>query len=605
MKSVKYLGLVLLVMTLMVGGGLSVKAEGQIDFTGESLNEKLEAYIDERKEATASVSIAAFKEGEIVTEKQAGYIDVENQIEADANSIYEWGSVSKVLTWVAVMQLVEQGKIDLEQPISEYLPQVFMAKMNFKYPFTMKDVMNHQAGFQEVAYKEEFGQEEQVPDLETLLIKNQPAQVYQPGSYTAYSNWTASLAGYVVESLTGQPFYQYVNQNIFDRLGMKHTSIKPDWSDNPFVQEGRERSKAYSYTLESKESMGASIAHVGVYPAGAAAGTLADFAVFCSQFTAQETPLFEKVETLNQMKKASLNYSNHDLGRIYHGLWSIDAGKKVLGHPGNTQGFSSSFWFDPESNTGFVVMTNEVGETSYNYGLIELIYGPYQGEIQAEDDVAGLYSSARTVEQGFLRMIKYFSALLPISGTDQEGVFKMSLGNMPIKSLGDGVYHMSDGNGRDHLMIYDHDQERFESLFSDYLKLSGLQIGLSFGLVLYLLVIIVAAIVKGVYLLIKKLRKKLNPSKFAQLNRLGLLASLGIAILFFYFWLGASSYEPIRVMFLCLLAALLALMIVANFCYQLYNRSKQENQPRDLITACLYLPALIAVIFFQLYNFWS
>lgn len=107
-------------------------------------------------------------------------------------------------------------------------------------------ISNHQAGFQEVVYPVEFSKAEDIIDFEELLIASEPAQIYEPGTVTAYTNWSAALAAYVVESVLGMPFYRYVNENIFSKLGIKEASVKPDWSDNPFVQENRKNSKAYS-----------------------------------------------------------------------------------------------------------------------------------------------------------------------------------------------------------------------------------------------------------------------------------------------------------------------------------------------------------------------
>lgn len=239
--------------------------------------------------------------------------------------------------------------------------------------------MNHQAGFEEVIYPLEYTDEKAIPELKVKLLETQPAQAYQPGTVTAYSNCGTGLAAYLIEEQTGMPIYQYVQGNIFKPIGMKHTAIKADWSDNPWVKSQREKMKTYLLMEGISESYGPQISYISLYPAGSATGTISDFLTFCQKFTNAETPLFEKPETLEQMLSATSHYSN-GLARNYHGLWSLDYGAKLMGHGGNTQGFSSAFWFDTISNTGFAVMTNEVGETAYNYGLAELLYGPAQSE---------------------------------------------------------------------------------------------------------------------------------------------------------------------------------------------------------------------------------
>ncbi|WP_457777535.1 serine hydrolase domain-containing protein [Streptococcus uberis] len=80
-------------------------------------------YLKQRKDTTASLSIALFRDGQVTFQKHSGYMDLENKIPADKDSIYEWGSVSKTLIWVAMMQLVEKGKLDLNQSALTYLPK--------------------------------------------------------------------------------------------------------------------------------------------------------------------------------------------------------------------------------------------------------------------------------------------------------------------------------------------------------------------------------------------------------------------------------------------------------------------------------------------------
>ena len=194
---------------------------------------------------------------------------------------------------------------------------------------------------------------------------------------------------------------EYVKEHIFQVLGMDHTALLPDWSDNSLVQEGRRATKSYYLEEENSEDYGLAISHIALYPAGVCTGSFPDFVKFAQEFSKEESKLFKAKATWDLFRTASLNYSGSDLGRVYHGLWSLDLGRKLIGHAGNTSGFSSAFWFDPLSQTGLAVMTNEAGETYYNYGLLSAIYGPYPSprlELSAEDvkgsaDISGLYLS--------------------------------------------------------------------------------------------------------------------------------------------------------------------------------------------------------------------
>lgn len=119
-KNIFIVLITLLILLSSYQSVLAVKLNKE-NFSG--IDTLINEYIDERKEATASVSLGIFKDGEVIYEKYYGLIDVENKKSADKDSIYEWGSVTKALIWVSVMQLVEEGKIDLEEDINSYFSE--------------------------------------------------------------------------------------------------------------------------------------------------------------------------------------------------------------------------------------------------------------------------------------------------------------------------------------------------------------------------------------------------------------------------------------------------------------------------------------------------
>ncbi|KUP21048.1 hypothetical protein AWJ19_27405 [Paenibacillus sp. DMB5] len=104
------------------------------------------------------------------------------------------------------MQMVEQGKLDLRTDIREYLPEGFFRKLKYDEPITLLNLMHHNAGWQERYTDLFYRQEDDVPDLKEALRIAEPRQVYKPGTVLAYSNYGASLAGYIVERQSGQPF---------------------------------------------------------------------------------------------------------------------------------------------------------------------------------------------------------------------------------------------------------------------------------------------------------------------------------------------------------------------------------------------------------------
>lgn len=576
----------------------------------EQVQRIIESYIEEAKAGTAAVSIAYFQQGEVLYQTAYGHLDLDSQLENSDLAIFEWGSVSKALVWVSLAQLAEQGLVDFTADIRTYLPDDFPLKLSYEEPITILNLMNHNAGFQEVSYKVEYAEGEEIPGLEKVLRDSAPPQIYQPGKVTAYSNWGAALAGLIVEKVSGQPYYEYVKEHIFQVLDMNHTALLPDWSDNAFVQEGRSATKSYYLDEENSEDYGLAISHIALYPAGACAGTFSDFVKFAQEFSKEKSKLLSNKASWDLFRTASLNYSDSDLGRIYHGLWSLDLGSKLIGHPGNTGGFSASFWFDPLSQTGLAVMTNEAGETYYNYGILQAIYGPNSSprleasseETQRYVDISGLYYPLRTIHQGQARMTKYIGGLLPIS-REQTGY---SLGMMPeakINPLADDFYLQEMPNGLAFLNKYQ--EGILESFTTDYAILPLPELILAILLFIVLLVCLLFLVSRPVALLLRAKRKlTLRPYQLKAHHSLELAGVLGLTLFLSYLKFMPYKLTGISKVLIALISVGCSIPIIGNLADQIIARNKDKNSQGDLIWSAFSSLGVVAVFFFDLYQIW-
>ncbi|MBV9317000.1 MAG: serine hydrolase, partial [Gammaproteobacteria bacterium] len=172
----------------------------------------------------AGAVVAIVKDGEILTARGYGYADVAARKPVDPKlTLFRPGSVSKLFTWTAVMQLVEAGKIDLDADVNQYLD--FKIPARDGKPITMRNLMQHTAGFEEQA-KGVITENPKAPGFEALLKAWIPERVFAPGTTPAYSNYGASLAGYIVQRLSGEPFDSYIEKHIFDPLEMRHSSFR-------------------------------------------------------------------------------------------------------------------------------------------------------------------------------------------------------------------------------------------------------------------------------------------------------------------------------------------------------------------------------------------
>ena len=393
----------------------------------------IEDYIEEHKDTTAAVSIGIFRGEETIYKTAYGYANIEDQLKADDETVYEWGSTSKLLTWVSVMQLWEEGKIDFQVDVKEYLPEGFFTKLKYDNPITMINLMNHNAGFEDIVFEMCADNESGILSLEDALKVTEPNQVYEPGRVSAYSNWSTSLAGYIVERISGQAFYEYVQEHIFQPLNMNRTGLDPIYSDNPWVKSKLLEAEGYTYNLMPMEG---GLFYLNLYPAGSTAGTLDDIIKFAKALLPNSDgseKLFKKKETLTKMLSPTLKYPASEVDYINHGLWSHEYNVQALGHGGNTSMYSTYLIFDPVSCVGTVIMTNQASECTYNYGIPPMIYGEL-GAMVFEDgrsntrEISGLYYSARTTRSGIAKMYTLIN-LQPYS-VDEDGNLSSSLPGM-------------------------------------------------------------------------------------------------------------------------------------------------------------------------------
>ena len=394
----------------------------------DDIGSAIETWAGENPDAYVSFVTSVFNKDEVLYEGAFGYSDRENEVLADSETVYEWGSVSKLTVWVSVMQLYEQGKIDLEADVREYLPEDFFQNLKYDEPVTMLHLMNHTAGWGEGTWALQVDNVDDIVSLEQALRDTEPPQIYRPGEVCSYSNWGAALAGYIVERISGMSYADYVHQNIFEPLGMEHTSILPDHSDNEWVQNKRKELVAYSTFYGNQwDEEGHELIYINLYPAGAVTGTVSDMARFAQSFVSDDCPLFEKKETRDLLLSPTLYLGDTDIVVNCHGFWAEDRGSvHLLGHSGGTNSCLTNLLFDTESGLGMVFMTAG-GQPE----IPTIVFGDtpafdsdgYSSSVTSQGSLAGIYAGCRSVRHGIYRICGLFSILpLTYSGNNTYDV---------------------------------------------------------------------------------------------------------------------------------------------------------------------------------------
>jgi len=144
---------------------------------------------------------------------------------------------------------------------------IHFTKLSYDTPITMMNLMNHNAGWQDITTDLYIEDKEDLKELGEALRFIEPEQVNKPGTVVTYSNWGAALAGYIVERVSGQSFGEYVHEYIFEPLGMERTALSSDLSDNEAVSKKRNEEKCY--TIDNV-SLGTCQYYLSLYPAGMA-----------------------------------------------------------------------------------------------------------------------------------------------------------------------------------------------------------------------------------------------------------------------------------------------------------------------------------------------
>ncbi|MFK3938135.1 serine hydrolase domain-containing protein [Alkalihalobacillus sp. NPDC078783] len=376
-------------------------ASGQETPSGIPISD-IETTIDEYVDdwignTTAGASVQIIKNHEVVFSKGYGFADIKENVAMDpTETIMEWGSVSKLLVWISLMQLAEQGELDLTDDIQAYLPEGFLTKVSKEEPITLLDLMHHTTGFEDNVFDLGFSTPEYVTSLEEGLKIAEPNQVYSPGEVVAYSNFSTALAAFIVEQLTGEPFYEYVENKIFKPLNMEQTVIHPMFLGKEELKD----QKAKGYVLaDSSTFVESDWFYMSMYPSGGVNGTTRDLSTFIHALLPLEgkpSPLFQEQKTLDTFLTQSYT-ADEAINGIAHGMWEYAGGARGLYHGGNTNSFSSHVHLVPSEEFAVVVMTNQAGEMEINYGLTELLVGT-----EGVQQVVGAQELPPTIEGSFV-----------------------------------------------------------------------------------------------------------------------------------------------------------------------------------------------------------
>ena len=331
---------------------------GEHQLTAEDVNAWLDGKLPDalKNGGIPGAVVSVVKDGQVVTTRGYGWADTGasggNPVAVDPQkSLFRVASVSKIPTSIAAMQLVEQGKVDLDADISAYLD--FEIERRFDEPLTLRHLLTHSAGF------EEHGSLTPTTDLEAYVKNDPPAQVFAPGTTPGYANYGMALAGYIVQRVSGQPFETYVREHVLEPAGMTSSTY-----EQPLPKEMADL-LGPGYTSTGEE---VPFELMGDFPADSLTVSAPDFAAFMNAQLSR-SPKLLRAETWEQMWSPGLGEdklgNRAKAGEMGLGYFDLSRnGQRVVGHGGDNQGWHSQFELYPEEKTGIFISYNGDGNDS-------------------------------------------------------------------------------------------------------------------------------------------------------------------------------------------------------------------------------------------------
>ncbi len=321
----------------------------------------LEAFLDAlipaqlQNRDIAGAVVAVVKDGQVLLSKGYGYADfaAKKPVVAD-ETLFRPGSISKVFTAIAVMQLVEQGKLDLDRDVNDYLDLAI--PKTYQEPITLRRILTHTAGFEETLKNLFVPSAREMRPLRNYLIEAMPARIFPPGAVPSYSNYGLTLAGYIVERVSGEPIEKYIDAHILTPLKMNHSSFAQP------LPEGLEAKMSQGYLAAAQGPR--KFEFVTTSPAGALSATATDMTRLMLALLGDGTlegATILKPESVGAMEahQFEVHPALHAIGLILM-EYSMN-GQRIVGHGGDTIYFHSNMILMPDAHIGLFVSYNSAG----------------------------------------------------------------------------------------------------------------------------------------------------------------------------------------------------------------------------------------------------
>ena len=342
-----------------------------------------------------------------------GYKDLDKKIPVEVEkTTFRIGSVTKNFTATAIMQLLEQGKLDLHTDVNKYLKNVQL-KAKGDQPITIHHLLTHTAGYDE-SFKNMGG----TPmTLEKYVSVAMPAQVREIGTESVYSNYSYAVLGKVIEDVSGMTYEEYIQTHIFERLDMKGAGF------------GQDSRLSKSYFWDGSKMMSAPFMTINGKSAGDIYATAPDLA----KYMMAQLQSGELKEELLQTETSKMMQATHfaidsKVAGISYGLFEdVKRKHRAVVHGGSVDGFQSLMYLIPDKGIGIFLATNGADGYLLNDRFIKQFNEDFYPDVklqtpststtpmtQLKSELEGSYRLMRYVHQGYAKVSQLLQAPIPI-----------------------------------------------------------------------------------------------------------------------------------------------------------------------------------------------
>ena len=332
----------------------------------------IEVWLDAQKdyEQLPGISAMVVEDQEMLWSGAFGLANIEQSVKSAPSTLYSICSISKLFTSVAIMKLYDEGKLRLDDKVSDLLPWYDLdQKFADSWPITIRTLLTHSSGLpREANFPYWTGPDFPFPSSESIRAELDNQETLYPSStYHQYSNLGLTLLGDIVEEVSGVSFETYVKQNILDPLGLANTRTKL-----PEDLYGQDLAIGYSaLSREHQRQQVALFQAEGITAAAGFSSNVQDLGKFASwQFRLMDTTVTEILEPSTLKYMQNVHWTDPDWKTTW-GLGFVVSkgsdGVKIVGHGGSCPGYRSSISLRPESKRAYVVMINASGTNPHKY----------------------------------------------------------------------------------------------------------------------------------------------------------------------------------------------------------------------------------------------